>query len=446
MAGVQGVLRRDLFGGSLHILGKLVIDSNNDLYVANSYQKNSIISGNLYTPGIYETTFGQGIHVVGNLVMSPGFVLSTETIIANSIVGSFTLSNINAQTIVADSIVGNTFGVHVGDVIGNVFGTVVGEVFGNVEGDITTSNIYGIGGNAVCFNASLNMKLNDIVYVNRIQLGNIHNTYLNTPITIEDDVLLVNQKKLLWDSVILIGDTSTLANANVVTSGIAIGSNAHIETNNSIAIGKDVVANVGNGIFLQHNTSATPIPTVSGTVAGFRNGTNELIEYPNGSNGQVLTLNTGVPTWQTPASSGLSFDGSTARVESTFIPSTTAGGVDSVSNTTIISQPWITFTGGSPGGRWAIQQDGFYIWRVQVSDNGTFASPPPLYTQYLYWGGVVTEQIGRIGVQVFGSSGNMWGSFYRNGTDVELGGRAAVSTIIAGSTLTTVTITVIKVI
>ena len=157
MAGVQGRITRDLFGGSLHILGKLIIDSNNNLYVANTYQENAHVNGGLYVNTISEKTFGQGIKINGNVTISDGHVLKVDIVDANTFVGTVTFDTLYAQnivtedifanivsanTVIATSVTGNTFGIHVGDVIGNTFGSHVGNVFGNVFGNVY-GNIFG---------------------------------------------------------------------------------------------------------------------------------------------------------------------------------------------------------------------------------------------------------------------------------------------------------------
>ena len=67
MSGPYGRICRDLFGQSLHIKGKLVLDESSNLTVANSFQDNAHISGNLLTNGICEYEMNQGISVKGNL-------------------------------------------------------------------------------------------------------------------------------------------------------------------------------------------------------------------------------------------------------------------------------------------------------------------------------------------------------------------------------------------
>lgn len=184
MAGVQGRIGRDLFGGSLHILGKLVIDSNNNLHVANTYQDNALVKGGLYVNTISEYTFGQGININGNVTMSDGHTLKVDKIEANTFVGSVSFDQLNANiivtndifsnvvsanTIVSTSVIGNTFGIHVGDVIGNLFGEHVGNVFGNVFG-----NVYGdtIGEN---------IYVNQIYPASGSEIGVLGNIIITTP-------------------------------------------------------------------------------------------------------------------------------------------------------------------------------------------------------------------------------------------------------------------------
>lgn len=107
-----------------------------------------------------------------------------------------------------------------------------------------------------------------------------------------------------------IGNTS-VASGSAAT---ALGYGASATSANSVAIGQGISANVAGGLFVKHNVSTSPSAPTSGTVAGFKNGTNELVEYPTGTNGQVLTLVSSVPTWQTISgaiiSSGSFFSGS----------------------------------------------------------------------------------------------------------------------------------------
>lgn len=243
MAGVHGLLTRNLFGSSLHILGKLIIGSDFNLYVANSYQENAIVSGNLFTTGIYEPTFGQGIQVVGNVTLAPGFELSVDILKANNIVGTVTYETITANVIEsniirASAISGNTFGIHVGEVIGNVFGVLVGDVFGNIEGDITTSNIYGIGGNNININANLDMNDYDIIHVNSIEVGNVYgntNVTFNDPVIFQSNVYIDNNIVFSLSPTPNIGDVLTYTSLGWAAQSIGGNVNGNITASNFFA-------------------------------------------------------------------------------------------------------------------------------------------------------------------------------------------------------------------
>ncbi len=96
MSGPVGRLTRDLFGQSLHILGKLVLDPECNLVVANSTQKNAHILGNLYTSHISEQINGAGITVDGNLIITSPHTLSVDVINAD-IYGNITCSTITPE-------------------------------------------------------------------------------------------------------------------------------------------------------------------------------------------------------------------------------------------------------------------------------------------------------------------------------------------------------------
>jgi cytoskeletal protein CcmA (bactofilin family) len=83
MAGPYGRLCRNLFAESLHIKGKLILDSSGNLTVANSTQENAHISGNLFTGGICEYEMGQGITLKGNVIVEDGYELCASSIKGN---------------------------------------------------------------------------------------------------------------------------------------------------------------------------------------------------------------------------------------------------------------------------------------------------------------------------------------------------------------------------
>ncbi len=150
MSGPQGRLTRDLFGQSLHILGKLVLDPECNLVVANSTQRNAIILGNVYTSRISERINGAGITLDGNVVITSPHTLTVDTIISNS----------TANVIVANAFIGNLFG--------DVVGTVFGDVYGNLCGNITTSTISAKTGNTVVVLANLIVDLPGTSFVSSI--------------------------------------------------------------------------------------------------------------------------------------------------------------------------------------------------------------------------------------------------------------------------------------
>lgn len=90
MGGPSGRICRDLFGQSLHIKGKLVLDPSCNLAIANSIQQNAHISGNLFTNGICEYEMGAGIMLKGNVTLEDDYVLCVPTIKANAIIGNIT--------------------------------------------------------------------------------------------------------------------------------------------------------------------------------------------------------------------------------------------------------------------------------------------------------------------------------------------------------------------
>lgn len=95
---------------------------------------------------------------------------------------------------------------------------------------------------------------------------------------------------------------------NVLTTGVnnvLVGSGTNVDSvsrTGVVALGQGIIANVDGGFFVRHNLSTVPSAPVTATLAGFKNGTNELVEFPPGTNGQLLSLASGVPTWTTVAS------------------------------------------------------------------------------------------------------------------------------------------------
>lgn len=80
MSGPYGQLNRNLFGSSLHIKGKLVIDDNFNLTVANATIDNVSITGNLLTDNLSELNGMHGINIVGNINMSNDSIIKTSQI------------------------------------------------------------------------------------------------------------------------------------------------------------------------------------------------------------------------------------------------------------------------------------------------------------------------------------------------------------------------------
>lgn len=106
MAGPYGRMCRNLFGESLSIKGKLIIDKNANLYVANAKIANVHVSGNVFTDGICEYEMGQGIMTKGNITMRNGDVFCADTIKANTIIGNIQ-GNLAIENIIASSVCGN---------------------------------------------------------------------------------------------------------------------------------------------------------------------------------------------------------------------------------------------------------------------------------------------------------------------------------------------------
>jgi len=103
MAGPYGRMGRNLHGESLHIRGKLVLDTFANLYVANAEMSNIHVTGNIFTNGICEQEMGNGIYVKGNVTLRPNDVLCASTIKANTIIGNIQ-GNVNLATITTSHI------------------------------------------------------------------------------------------------------------------------------------------------------------------------------------------------------------------------------------------------------------------------------------------------------------------------------------------------------
>lgn len=169
MAGVQGRITRDLFGQSLHILGKLVIDEKWNLYVANTFQDNAHISGTTFTNGLSEFEAEQGISIIGNVTMQNEYVLSVNNFKVTNIVGtnnnifvkgniigenkicanllcgnSITSNTITSNTIICDILLSDI--AYSNDVYSNILWTNIITPFGsneiNLTGNIIADNIH----------------------------------------------------------------------------------------------------------------------------------------------------------------------------------------------------------------------------------------------------------------------------------------------------------------
>lgn len=179
MSGPQGRLTRDLFGQSLHILGKLVLDPECNLVVANSTQRNAIILGNVYTSRISERINGGGITLDGNVVITSPHTLTVDSIISNS----------TANIIIANAFIGNLFG--------DVVGTVFGDVYGDLCGNITTSTISGKTGNTVVMLANLIVDLPGTSFVSSVIFTDeIVENFTDDGISVFGNVTLPNYYRL----------------------------------------------------------------------------------------------------------------------------------------------------------------------------------------------------------------------------------------------------------
>ena len=80
MAGPYGRTNRDLFGSTLNLRGRLIIDENAKLTVPNACVEHLEISGNIVTGSLSEQGGQEGINIVGNINMGKDSVIKTESI------------------------------------------------------------------------------------------------------------------------------------------------------------------------------------------------------------------------------------------------------------------------------------------------------------------------------------------------------------------------------
>lgn len=290
MAGVAGITKRNLFGSSLHILGKLVLDEQSNLYVSNSFQYNAHVAGNVYTSGLSEYDIEKGISVTGNINMQNGYILNADKIKCNSIVSNITIDgniigNINilgnvvvphpysitCDTITVNNINGNT---NFETINCNTLNASIITSNGFVS-EVLTSNI--ITGQIVttdiihCNLSYGNIQITDKVYVNDIYTRNIREEIVTTGINVLCDVRVQPTKTLSIESLAPVIGTNLfiqgnvnlvqncIFNANCVQTdmfispdnkGVVIGNTLTVcVDNSSIAIGKNAsTSNYTNAI------------------------------------------------------------------------------------------------------------------------------------------------------------------------------------------------------
>lgn len=84
MSGSFGRLERDLIGGSLSIFGKLVLDSECNLTVANATTNHITVQDTLFTGNIFERDAIEGITFTGDIHMSAGYTIYSGTIVTTT--------------------------------------------------------------------------------------------------------------------------------------------------------------------------------------------------------------------------------------------------------------------------------------------------------------------------------------------------------------------------
>ncbi len=387
-----------------------------------------------------------GLTITGNLNVTDGlFVggpasitgpLFTNNITAN---GDVTITNGVVEIFGPVGIDGNLYvngqSFFAAPISSNSSITVDGDAFFHsdvtIDGNLTVNNDI-VGGNITAGNLIL-----DALYV--------HLIFGNSPILVKD--LAIFEQGILVN-----GGNIVTANGNVIVDGgdLIVTSNAFIDTlhvhtifGNSPVIfespilldGQDLILqNGGSIIYNNGNTTQTityPLPEeVGGTHQStytmgdtlYASAGNTLSKLTIGSTGDLMAVSSGgIPSW-IPT-------GHFAIIQLVFNSSLVA--IDASSNMTVMGQSWISFGGASPGGYWNITQDGFYTFRVHTQ-NVSAAT----YIQYLEWGQVSSNQMSPFSILINPDGvGTYWGSFYRNTSDVVVGGQTRASAI-TGATVT----------
>jgi microcystin-dependent protein len=247
MAGVQGRITRDLFGQSLHILGKLVIDEKWNLYVANTFQDNAHISGTTFTNGLSEFEAEQGISVIGNVTMQNEYVLSVNNFKVTNIVGTnnniFVKGNIIGENkICANLLCGNSI----------TSNTITSNT-------ITTNTI--TSNTIVC-----DLLLSDIVYSNDVY-SNIIWTNTIAPLGSDEINIIGNviASNVYCTSLQIADGGFTLGNSVVTNTIIADGA----VTNSKIQIGTITGDRIASGTINSNNLSPLVDTTPVGTLLDF---------------------------------------------------------------------------------------------------------------------------------------------------------------------------------
>ena len=246
MAGVQGRVTRDLFGQSLHILGKLVIDEKWNLYVANTFQDNAHINGTTFTNGLSEFEAEQGINVIGNITMQNDYVLCVNNFKVTNIIGTdniFVKGNIISQKkICADSITSNSI------------------VSNSIVSNTITSN-------SITSNTMVtDILLSDIIYSNDVY-SNIIWTNTIAPLASDEINIIGNiiASNVYCTNLQVAGGGFTLGNSAVTTTMIADGA----ITNSKIQLGTITGDRIASGTINSNNLSPSVDTTPVGILLDF---------------------------------------------------------------------------------------------------------------------------------------------------------------------------------
>ena len=252
MASAFSNLCRDLFGRSLFIKGKLVIDKGSNIY-AHDIKSNSLSTITVYTDRLCERVLNRGITICGNIVGNNIVLVGDTTIDGNLTVNG--ILNLFDGIDMHCANIGNVMNLHVNKLVPKFNSIIWGDNDTQINTTPSPQNVnnIAIGNSAKSGFNGVAIGYGPYSYGNSVAIGS--QTCMSTLTSSSvgkfnvghHESVSIGYKNISWGNCVAIG---THAYSGTIFSNVY-----QSLTNNSIAIGSHVVAD-NTGIALGHYTQA----------------------------------------------------------------------------------------------------------------------------------------------------------------------------------------------